>query len=159
VVLFLQISRALCLHSGNCLVPVVSLTSLSALRSPWPGVVAHVFNPSTREAEAGRFLEFEASLVYKVSSRADRATQRNPVSKKKLKKKKITMAFPLPASFLQYVDFCVNCLYCLTRKVLYERSVLLLSHRCESLGAEPEEGSLFHCRSSVWDRVPFCRLF
>jgi hypothetical protein len=31
--------------------------------------------------------EFEASLVYRVSSRTARATQRNPVSKKKKKKK------------------------------------------------------------------------
>jgi hypothetical protein len=43
-------------------------------------VVVHAFNPSTREAEAGGF-EFEVSLVYKVSSRTARATQRNPVSK------------------------------------------------------------------------------
>jgi hypothetical protein len=48
-------------------------------------VVAHTFNPSTWEAEAGRFQEFEASLVYKVSSRKARATQRNPVSKNKTK--------------------------------------------------------------------------
>jgi hypothetical protein len=46
-------------------------------------VVAHAFNPSTWEAEAGGFSEFEASLVYRVSSRTARATQRNPVSKKK----------------------------------------------------------------------------
>jgi hypothetical protein len=45
-------------------------------------VVAHTFNPSTREAEAGGSLEFKASLVYKVSSRTARATQRNPVSNK-----------------------------------------------------------------------------
>jgi hypothetical protein len=45
-------------------------------------VVAHTFNPSTWEAEAGGFLEFEASLVYKVSSRTARATQRNHVWKK-----------------------------------------------------------------------------
>jgi hypothetical protein len=32
--------------------------------------------------------EFEASLVYKVSSRTARATQRNPVSKKQTKKNK-----------------------------------------------------------------------
>jgi hypothetical protein len=51
-------------------------------------VVANAFNPSTWEAEAGRFLEFEGSLVYKVSSRTARATQRNPVSKSKKKKKK-----------------------------------------------------------------------
>ena len=36
-------------------------------------VVAHTFNPSTREAEA--------SLVYRVSSRTCRAIQRNHVSK------------------------------------------------------------------------------
>jgi hypothetical protein len=37
-----------------------------------------------------RVSEFEASLVYKVSSRTARATQRNPVSKKqKTKNKKI----------------------------------------------------------------------
>jgi hypothetical protein len=34
-----------------------------------------------------RISEFEASLVYKVSSRTARATQRNPVSKSKKKKK------------------------------------------------------------------------
>jgi hypothetical protein len=35
-----------------------------------------------------RISEFEASLVYKVSSRTARAIQRNPVSKKPKKKKK-----------------------------------------------------------------------
>jgi hypothetical protein len=46
-------------------------------------VVAHAFNPSTREAEAG---EFEATLVYRVSSRTARAIQRNPVSTNKERK-------------------------------------------------------------------------
>jgi hypothetical protein len=49
-----------------------------------PGVVAHAFNPSTWEAEAGGFL----------SPRTARAIQRNPVSKnqkKKKKKKKLQM--------------------------------------------------------------------
>jgi hypothetical protein len=37
----------------------------------------------------GRWIsEFEASLVYRVSSRTARATQRNPVSKNQKKKKK-----------------------------------------------------------------------
>jgi hypothetical protein len=35
-----------------------------------------------------RISEFEASLVYKVSSRTARAIQRNPVSKKQKNKKK-----------------------------------------------------------------------
>ena len=48
----------------------------------------HAFNPSTQEAEASGFLSSEASLVYKVSSRTPRATQRNPVSTKPKKKKK-----------------------------------------------------------------------
>jgi hypothetical protein len=51
-------------------------------------VVAHAFNHRTWEAEAGGSLEFEASLVYRVSSRTARATQRNPVLKKKEKENK-----------------------------------------------------------------------
>ena len=35
------------------------------------------------------FYEFEASMVYKVSSRTVKAMERNPVSKKKKKKKEI----------------------------------------------------------------------
>jgi hypothetical protein len=45
-------------------------------------------NPSTWEAEAGRFPEFKASLVYRVSFRTARATQRNPIWKTKTKTKK-----------------------------------------------------------------------
>jgi hypothetical protein len=41
--------------------------------------VTHAFNPRTREAETGGY-ELEASLVYRVSSRIARSTQRNPVS-------------------------------------------------------------------------------
>jgi hypothetical protein len=45
------------------------------------------FNPSTWKAEAGKFLEFKASLVYSVSFRTGRATKRNPIQKKKREKK------------------------------------------------------------------------
>ena len=44
--------------------------------------MAHAFNPSTWEAEAGGFLSFEASLLYIVSSRTARAIQRNSIKKK-----------------------------------------------------------------------------
>jgi hypothetical protein len=49
-------------------------------------------NPSTREAEAGKSLEFKASLVYRVSSRTAKATQKIPVSKNKTKQQQ-----PYPA--------------------------------------------------------------
>jgi hypothetical protein len=41
--------------------------------------------PSLQDVPGRRISEFEASLVYRVSSRTARATQRNPVSKKKKK--------------------------------------------------------------------------
>jgi hypothetical protein len=43
-------------------------------------VVAYTFNPSTWET-GRRISEFEVSLVYRVSSRIAKATQRNPVLK------------------------------------------------------------------------------
>jgi hypothetical protein len=43
-------------------------------------VVAHAFNPSNLGGRGKQISEFEASLVYRVSSRTARATQRNPVS-------------------------------------------------------------------------------
>jgi len=45
-------------------------------------IVVHTFNPSTWESKASELCEFKASLVYIVSSKTARATQRNPVSKK-----------------------------------------------------------------------------
>jgi hypothetical protein len=47
--------------------------------------MVHAFNSSTQEAKAGESLqfEFEASLVYRLSSRTTNATKRNPVSKTK----------------------------------------------------------------------------
>jgi hypothetical protein len=47
-----------------------------------PSTVAHTFNPSPLEVEAGRQVntsELNTSLVYRVSSRIARATQRNPL--------------------------------------------------------------------------------
>ena len=45
-------------------------------------VVALACNPSTLGGRGRLISEFEASLVYRVSSRTARATQRNPVLKK-----------------------------------------------------------------------------
>jgi hypothetical protein len=50
-------------------------------------MVAHVFNPSGGRGR--QISEFEASLVYKVSSRTARTIQKNPVSKNQKKKKKV----------------------------------------------------------------------
>jgi hypothetical protein len=44
-------------------------------------------SPWKRFIEPAWISEFEASLVYRVSSRTARATQRNPVSKNQKKKK------------------------------------------------------------------------
>jgi hypothetical protein len=55
------------------------------------GVVAHTFNPSTREAEAGGLLNLRPGLVYRVSSRTARAIQRNPVWGKKKKEYNLTL--------------------------------------------------------------------
>jgi hypothetical protein len=46
-------------------------------------MVAHAFNPSTWEAEAGGFLSLRPTWS-RVSSRAARATQKIPVSKNQI---------------------------------------------------------------------------
>jgi hypothetical protein len=50
-------------------------------------VVAHAYNPQHSGGRGRQISEFEASLVYRMSSRTARAIQRNPVSKKKKKDK------------------------------------------------------------------------
>jgi hypothetical protein len=50
-------------------------------------MVAHAFKHSGGRGR--QIFEFEASLVYKVSSKTARATQRNPVSKDKTNKQVI----------------------------------------------------------------------
>jgi hypothetical protein len=49
--------------------------------------VAHVFNYQHLGGRGRQISEFEASLVYRVSFRTARATQRNPFSKNKTKTK------------------------------------------------------------------------
>jgi hypothetical protein len=53
-------------------------------------VVAHTFNHSTWRKRKVDLCEFEATLVYKASSRAARAMQRNPVWKIKKQNRTIT---------------------------------------------------------------------
>jgi hypothetical protein len=47
-------------------------------------VVAHAFKSQHFGGRGRQISEFEASLLYRVSSRTARATQRDPVSKKKM---------------------------------------------------------------------------
>ena len=56
-------------------------------------VVAHTFNPSTREAETGGFLSLRPAFVYRVSSRTARATQKNPVVKNKQTNERTTQIY------------------------------------------------------------------
>ena len=49
-------------------------------------VVAHTFNPSFWEAEAGGLYEFEASVVDRASYRTAKTTKGNSVSKNKQKR-------------------------------------------------------------------------
>ena len=53
-------------------------------------MVAHACNPSTLGSRSRRISEFKASLVYRVSFRIARATQRNPNSEKNKNKNKQT---------------------------------------------------------------------
>jgi hypothetical protein len=48
-----------------------------------------------------RISEFEASLVYKVSARTVRATQRNPISKNQKKKKNYFQKLPGDVNWLR----------------------------------------------------------
>ena len=58
-------------------------------------MVAHACNPSTLGGRGRQISEFEASLVYRVSSRTARAIQRNPVSKKQKQKEKSEIIYIL----------------------------------------------------------------
>jgi hypothetical protein len=51
------------------------------------GMVVHALIPAHRGRRQVDLCEFQARLVYRASSWAGRATQRNPVSKMKKKKK------------------------------------------------------------------------
>ena len=51
-------------------------------------MVVHTCSPSTLRGRDMRISEFEASLVYRVSSRTARSIQKNSVSKIQKKKKK-----------------------------------------------------------------------
>ena len=57
----------------------------------------HILNLRTWLAETGGFYEFVASLVYRMSSRTAKPTQKDPVSNKQTKiKKRESWFFPFP---------------------------------------------------------------
>jgi hypothetical protein len=52
-------------------------------------MVAHTFNPALRRQSQANVCEFDASLIYKGSSRTARATERELISKNKQTKNPI----------------------------------------------------------------------
>ena len=82
----------------------------------------HACNPSTLGGRGRQISEFEANLVYRVSSRTARATQRNPVSKKtKSKKKKKERASPTDGWLVarKKQQRCLNVPRCLSRSLVW----------------------------------------
>jgi hypothetical protein len=69
---------------GGVLSVFVAAFQKTVWKKKKPGVVAHTQHLGGRGRQIS---ELEASLVYRVSSRTVRATQRNPVSKKQNKTK------------------------------------------------------------------------
>jgi hypothetical protein len=57
-------------------------------RTEFPAGLGATGRSCLKTQDRGRVSEFEASLLYKVSSRTARAIQRNPVSGKKKKKER-----------------------------------------------------------------------
>jgi hypothetical protein len=87
-------------------------------------MVVHAFNPSTWEAEAGRFLSLRPA--WSIEWVPARTTQRNPVSEKKKKKKKDIeeddgKAFYIP----QFAELIMQNTY--TNKVIYKFRLLFIT--------------------------------
>jgi hypothetical protein len=59
----------------------------------WPGMVVHAFNPSTREAEAGRFLSSSQPGLQSELQDSQGYTEKPCLEKQKKKKKKKTNYF------------------------------------------------------------------
>jgi hypothetical protein len=77
----------------------ISLIVCFVLRFTLPGSGGTRLLSQHAGGRGRRFSEFEASLVYSVSSRTARATQRNPVSKNQ-KNKKICLSYFMYVSTL-----------------------------------------------------------
>lgn len=63
-----------------------------------PGMVAQAFSPSTWWAKVGGFYEFKLDLIYRVSYRLARATQKKKRKKRTGKEKQKTPHLPLSTS-------------------------------------------------------------
>ena len=71
-------------------------------------VVVHIINPSTLKAEAERSLEFEASQVYRASSRTgSKEKQKNPVSKYKQNITSVKCRFTILIYIYDYINLFV----------------------------------------------------
>jgi hypothetical protein len=73
-----------------------------------PGVVTHAFNPSTREAEAGRGFGFESSLVYRMNSMSARATETSYFKNKTKQNKQTTTTTTKGSRFIYFLCMTLN---------------------------------------------------
>jgi hypothetical protein len=76
-----------------------------------------------------RISEFEASLIYKVSSRTARATQRNPVSKKQTNKDGKPFGVPLGRNLTLEVSSGRNLILGHNKEVSFGKNLTLGSNR------------------------------
>lgn len=102
--------------------------------------VPHTSVPTLRNAEAVKSFEFKANLVYTVSSRTAKVTQRNPVPKNK------TELSDIWTTFLSSIG-CGGRMCCLTKSFAPRMFTcpLLSVGNCEEVAAPPSRGYLYSC--------------
>ena len=121
-----------------------------------PGVVAHTFDPSTREAKAGRFLSLRTAWSTKVSSRTPRAIQRNPISKNQKKKKTKKKFNYFLIFYLEHTWVPVHRTYC-TSVLPGDQSGRL--HPNVRIGAQNERNSKWEQGTGLDTTEPLCGRF
>lgn len=106
--------------------------------------VRHASVPTLRSAEAVKSFEFKANLVYTVSSRTAKVTQRNPVPKNK------TELSDIWTTFLSSVG-CGGRMCCPTKSFAPRMFTcpLLSMGNCEEIAAPPSRVYLYSCCNHI----------